>query len=313
MPDRSGAEQAQSGGGEFDFSTVQTAVASVFGTNVDVGKGIQSMMVKRIAQDGKFTVVERKKIATILKEQDFDASNRVKKGTGARIGQVRGADFALMGDIVVFGRDDRRTGGGGGVVVGGVGVGGGGYKGTGKAVVVLDYRLVDNETSEIIGVGRGAGRIEAYQQGLHGRLLRGRRAGGRRVRVERVQLRRDHYRGSGAGRVRSSGAGRRGADRGRGVGAEGSGGRGAGGRYHRFDDDDQRGLAGRRPGGDTLTVFHKGKEIKDPATGEVLDVQVDQIGTLTIRRCGIASPSVPIAAVPRVREISFASKRRRRT
>ena len=35
--------------------------------------------------------------------------------------------------------------------------------------------------------------------------------------------------------------------------------------------------------GDQLTVFHNGKEIKDPATGEVLDVQVDQIGTLTIR------------------------------
>ena len=32
---------------QFDFSTVQTAVSAVFGTNVDVGKGIQSLMVKR--------------------------------------------------------------------------------------------------------------------------------------------------------------------------------------------------------------------------------------------------------------------------
>jgi hypothetical protein len=34
--------------------------------------------------------------------------------------------------------------------------------------------------------------------------------------------------------------------------------------------------------GQTFTVYHKGKEIKDPATGEVLDVQTTPLGTLTI-------------------------------
>ena len=34
--------------------------------------------------------------------------------------------------------------------------------------------------------------------------------------------------------------------------------------------------------GQKLTVYHKGKEIKDPKTGEVLDVDVSPIGTLTI-------------------------------
>ena len=31
-----------------------------------------------------------------------------------------------------------------------------------------------------------------------------------------------------------------------------------------------------------LTVFRKGKEIKDPTTGEVLDVQTERIGDLVI-------------------------------
>ncbi len=31
----------------------------------------------------------------------------------------------------------------------------------------------------------------------------------------------------------------------------------------------------------TFTVYHKGKEIKDPSTGEVLDVQVAPLGQLT--------------------------------
>ena len=34
--------------------------------------------------------------------------------------------------------------------------------------------------------------------------------------------------------------------------------------------------------GQTFTVYHKGKVIKDPATGEVLDVQTTPIGQITI-------------------------------
>ncbi len=34
--------------------------------------------------------------------------------------------------------------------------------------------------------------------------------------------------------------------------------------------------------GQTFTIYHKGKEIKDPSTGEVLDVQTTALGQLTI-------------------------------
>ena len=107
-----------------------------------------------IAQDGRFTVVERRKVNTVMKEQDFAASNRVKQGTGARIGQIRGADLTLMGDIVVFGRDDRRVSGAAGAVVPGAGGVAGGYRQTNKAVVVLDYRIVDTETGRPLPEGQ---------------------------------------------------------------------------------------------------------------------------------------------------------------
>ena len=42
------------------------------------------------------------------------------------------------------------------------------------------------------------------------------------------------------------------------------------------------GLAAGLAKGQTFTVYHKGKEIKDPTTGEVLDVQVTPLGTMTI-------------------------------
>ncbi len=39
-----------------------TAVQSIFGTQVNIGQGIQAMMTQRITQDGRFTVVERRKV-----------------------------------------------------------------------------------------------------------------------------------------------------------------------------------------------------------------------------------------------------------
>jgi hypothetical protein len=42
------------------------------------------------------------------------------------------------------------------------------------------------------------------------------------------------------------------------------------------------GTAAGLQAGQTFTVYHKGKEIKDPTTGEVLDVQTTPLGTLTI-------------------------------
>jgi curli biogenesis system outer membrane secretion channel CsgG len=142
---------------EFDYSTVKTAVQSVFNTQQDIGKGIRAMLVTRLAQANKVVIVERAKMATLTKEQDFNASNRVKQGTGARVGQISGADALLSGDIVVFGRDDKKKSVKGGGLIGGVIGGIAASKNEDKAVVTIDYRLIDAETSEIIATGEAKG------------------------------------------------------------------------------------------------------------------------------------------------------------
>ncbi len=146
---------------EFDYSTVKTAVAAVFGTNQDIGKGIQSMFVTRISKEGKVIIVERKKLQNVMAEQDLGASGRVKQGTNAKIGQIHGADAILYGDIVVFGRDDRHknvsAGAFGGGLLGAGIAGMANSKKSDKAVVVIDYRLVDAETSEVIATGEARG------------------------------------------------------------------------------------------------------------------------------------------------------------
>jgi curli biogenesis system outer membrane secretion channel CsgG len=142
---------------EFDYSTVKTSVQAVFNTQQDIGKGIRAMLVTRLAQANKVVVVERAKIATLTKEQDFNASNRVKQGSGARVGQISGADAMLSGDIVVFGRDDKKKSVKGGGIIGGAFGAIASSKSEDKAVVVIDYRLIDAETSEIIATGEARG------------------------------------------------------------------------------------------------------------------------------------------------------------
>ena len=268
---------------EFDYSTVMTSVQAVFGTQMNIGQGIQAMVVKRVAEGGKYTVVERRKVANIMKEQDFSASNRVKQGTGARVGQIRGADLTLMGDIVVFGRDDRRTSAGVGAGVFGAGGGAiGGSKGEFKAVVVLDYRIVDAETSEVVGSGEARGESKRTSKSFGAAMFAGGVfAGGG------VNMTSSNFGETIIGEATMDAVNK--------IAENINSANLTGGAEGRENDLDAKvadvsgasitinaGTAAGLRVGQTFTVYHKGKEIKDPSTGEVLDVQTTPLGTLTI-------------------------------
>ncbi|MBY0507985.1 MAG: CsgG/HfaB family protein [Bryobacteraceae bacterium] len=266
----------------FDYSTVMTATQAIFGTQVDIGQGISAMLTTRVSQDGKFTVVERRKVANIMKEQDFGASNRVKKSTAARIGQIRGADFTLMGDIVVFGRDDRRLAAGAGVGVNGTGGSAGLSKATGKAVVVLAYRLVDNESSEVIASGEARGESQRSSKGgMGGFFTGGVLVGGG------ISSTASNFGETIIGEAVMNAVSKLSAD----LSARGASAAASAKEVEiEANVADISGTnitinAGAGAGitnGMKLTVFRKGKEIKDPTTGEVLDVQTERIGDLLI-------------------------------
>jgi curli biogenesis system outer membrane secretion channel CsgG len=142
---------------EFDYSAVMTSVQAVFKTNQNIGKGIRAMLVKRMADANNVVIVERAKMDTLIKEQDMNAGNRVKQGTGARVGRISGADALLAGDIVIFGRDDKKTKVKGGGIFGGAIGAIAASSNQDKAVVAIDYRLIDAETSEVIATGEARG------------------------------------------------------------------------------------------------------------------------------------------------------------
>jgi curli biogenesis system outer membrane secretion channel CsgG len=142
---------------DFEYGTVSSGVAQIFGTNVDIGKGIADRLVEKLVNGGKYSVIERKALDKILKEQNFQNSDRADASTAAKLGRVLGVDAILIGSITQFGRDDKQTNVGGlGRATGRFGIGGIGKRES-KAVVAISARMVNIETAEILLAATGKG------------------------------------------------------------------------------------------------------------------------------------------------------------
>jgi curli biogenesis system outer membrane secretion channel CsgG len=144
---------------DFDYATVRSTSAAIFGTDRDIGRGIADMMIEKFVNGGVYSVIERSAINKVLAEQNFSNSDRADPSSAARIGRVLGVDAIIMGSITQFGRDDKSTGIGGGAL-GGIGrkygLGGVNRK-EAKAVVGVTARLVSTETAEILAVATAQG------------------------------------------------------------------------------------------------------------------------------------------------------------
>jgi curli biogenesis system outer membrane secretion channel CsgG len=142
---------------DFDYATVQSNSAAVFGTNVDIGKGITDLLVRDLVKDGTYSIIERQAMDKILGEQNFSNSDRANPNSAAKIGKLLGVDAIVVGSITEFGNETKNTNiGGGGGGWGGFGIGGFSHKKS-KAICVVDARIVNIDTGEIMGVATGKG------------------------------------------------------------------------------------------------------------------------------------------------------------
>ncbi len=153
---------------DFDYATVQSGAAALFGSNVDVGKGIADLLVRHLVQDGTYSVIERKNIDKVLGEQNFSNSDRADATSAAKIGRLLGVDAIIVGSVTQFGNDTKNTnigGGGGGWI--GYGIGGFSHKKS-KAIVQVDARIVNIDTAEILAVATGKGESSRESTSLLG-------------------------------------------------------------------------------------------------------------------------------------------------
>ena len=94
---------------DFDYATVQTNSAAMFGSNVDVGRGIADLLVTDLVKDGSYSIIERKMLDKVLAEQNFSNSNRADPTSAAKIAhnggprRVRARTRSSPADTISYG------------------------------------------------------------------------------------------------------------------------------------------------------------------------------------------------------------------
>src|SRR5215468_3529767 len=126
---------------DFDYGTV----GYHWWGDYDIGKGMADQVVDALLEDGTFRVIERKKLDTILAEQDFAHSDRADPSAAklSKLGKVLGVRYIIAGSITKFGGEEKNYGAGGfgGGKVGGLKFGGaGGGGGAGFSMSSSDYK-----------------------------------------------------------------------------------------------------------------------------------------------------------------------------
>lgn len=98
--------------------------------------GLQNMLMTELSQSTDLRLVDRAQLKALLQEQDLYASGRVDAATAARIGQIVGARYAILGSFSQLGP------------------------------FRVDARIVDTETTEIIQARSVEGEIDETYKNL---------------------------------------------------------------------------------------------------------------------------------------------------
>jgi len=119
----------------------------------DIGKGMADQIVDELVNDGTFRVIERKKLNTVLAEQDFARSDRAAPSAAklAKVGKVLGVRYIVAGSITKFSAGEKKGVGGS---IKGVRLG----FGKAKSEVKVTARLIDATTGEILISAKGSGK-----------------------------------------------------------------------------------------------------------------------------------------------------------
>lgn len=155
-----------------------------------VGQELAGMLSNELSASGAFKVLEREQLQAVLEEQNLAASGRVKGGTGAKMGQVTGAQFLITGTVTAYEEETASTGGG--ISFGGVSLGGKSE----KAYLAVDLRVINAETGEIDfartieGTSKGGGMsIGLYRGGFGGSLAsQNKTPAGKAIRAALVEI-----------------------------------------------------------------------------------------------------------------------------
>ena len=136
-----------------------------------VGRDMADLLANELMGTKKFKVVERQKLKAVISEQDLATSGRIKKGTGAKTGELTGAQSLVTGTVTSY--EENTGSSGGGLSFKGISLGGS----KGKAYIAVDLRVIDSSTGEVddsrtveANSGKFGLKLGFYKSGVGGSL-----------------------------------------------------------------------------------------------------------------------------------------------
>jgi curli biogenesis system outer membrane secretion channel CsgG len=229
-----------------------------------LGRGAADILTTALVKQTDYDIFERERLNSVMKEQNLGSSGRVDPSTAAKIGKIIGVQYIVTGAVTEYGQS-KAGGGGGGVHVG--------KKGYAASV---DIRIIDVNTSRILFADTGNGTKSSVNVRVFGF------GGGESFNEKHAtQAMRDAIEQVTQKLVASNFTQKASAN------TQANAAPVATGPVLLADVTGKNVIlnAGNGAGlkaGQTLTVKRKGREIKDPASGEVLKVIYDTLGKIKL-------------------------------
>ena len=153
----------------FEDGAVTASSAAALGRNQDVGASLADVLVKELIEGGTYSLIERRAIDQVLKEQNFSNSSRVDAKTAVAIGKVLGVQAIITGSVLQFNVEEKEVSVGSGTL-GRVtrGVIGGGRRTNATAKVSLTARMIDTTSGEVLTAASGDGESSKSSVGASG-------------------------------------------------------------------------------------------------------------------------------------------------
>jgi curli biogenesis system outer membrane secretion channel CsgG len=132
-----------------DFEFASTGQAWSWWGGGGPSQGVSDLLTNKLVEGDAYTLIERSRIQAVLQEQNLALAGRIDASTAAQVGRILGADAVVIGSVTRYNLNEGSSG----VSVLGIGT----NRRRHSAEVQLTARLVNTTTSEIIATAQGNG------------------------------------------------------------------------------------------------------------------------------------------------------------
>ncbi len=128
---------------DLDYGDVQSETSALFGSSIDVGRGIGDLLTNDLDKDGTFSLIGQEAIARAMDEKGYSDAIRSDPASAVKLGKLLHADAVIIGSVTQFDTGSENNDSAGSP--------------DSKSHVHIEARIVDVESGQVQAVAEGAG------------------------------------------------------------------------------------------------------------------------------------------------------------